>query len=281
MATTIPPGFDKALALKLANASMLAYNQLNYACPVHDARRATRSWGSSPPTCSGTWSRSDYLMKSATDAVLAFRGTDDFPDAIADIRFNQASYPLRSECRHDPYRLYERVSVMSRRGDRRRECAARGHHALHHRPQPGRRRRDPGRARRGRQYAIYRSRSSTPSPARASAIPNFANRFDSALVTGPTFAVWRIVNMFDLVPLLPPRDIFDPFDDTTYFYQHVTNFVLSRSSKAGRSPITTGKLHRGDRADALIAVKLRLNVARKALLVRNGLLPDHQPVPVR
>ena len=62
--------------------------------------------------------------------------------------------------------------------------------------------------------------------------PGFASPFDSALVTRPT-ASWRIVNMFDLVPLLPPKDIFDLIDDTTYFYQHVTNVVMVAFFKGG------------------------------------------------
>ena len=93
MNATIPPGFDKALALKLANASLLAYTQMNdpadftmppgytlVAAFTADVLGNTETFG--------------YLMKSATDAVLAFRGTDDFPDAIADIRYNQVAYPF-------------------------------------------------------------------------------------------------------------------------------------------------------------------------------------------
>ena len=62
--------------------------------------------------------------------------------------------------------------------------------------------------------------------------PNFANRFDSALVTSTIWS-WRVVNMFDLVPLLPPRDIYDPLDDTTYYYQHVTDYVPIAFFKGG------------------------------------------------
>ena len=39
--------------------------------------------------------------------------------------------------------------------------------------------------------------------------------------------------MCDLVPLLPPKDIFDVLDNTTYFYQHVTNYVLLAFFKGG------------------------------------------------
>lgn len=91
--STIPPGFDKTLALKLANDALLAYVQMND--PVNFimppgytlvAAFAADVLGNIEPF--------GYLMKSAVDAVLAFRGTDDFPDAIADIRYNQAAYPF-------------------------------------------------------------------------------------------------------------------------------------------------------------------------------------------
>lgn len=62
--------------------------------------------------------------------------------------------------------------------------------------------------------------------------PNFAGPFDSDIVTAQTQS-WRVVNMFDLVPLLPPKDIFDLLDSTTYFYQHVTNDLLVAFSKGG------------------------------------------------
>ena len=93
MNNTIPTGFDKTLALKLANDSMLAYVQMND--PVNFIM---------PPGYTlvaaftgdvlGHTELMGYLMKSATDAVLAFRGTDDFPDAMADMRYTQAAFPF-------------------------------------------------------------------------------------------------------------------------------------------------------------------------------------------
>ena len=153
MAATIPPGFDKALALKLANASMLAYNQFN------DPAQFTMPPGYTlaaqfTADVLGNMEPFGFVMKSATDAVLAFRGTDDFPDDIADIRFNQATYPYASNAglTHIGFtQVYESCRAAV---DRRRDRAARGHHALHHRPQSGSGGRDAGRARRGRQYAI-------------------------------------------------------------------------------------------------------------------------------
>ena len=79
---------------------------------------------------------------------------------------------------------------------------------------------------------------------------NFADRFHSDIVTGQTQS-WRVVNMCDLVPLLPPKDIFDVFDDTTYFYQHVTNDVLLAFFKGGAIKPQSGELHRGDSANDL------------------------------
>ena len=171
-----------------------------------------------------------YVMQSATDAVLAFRGTDDFPDAIADIRYNQA--PTRSsKCRVDPRRLHGRLPVGSCRGSRRRQLVARRLAALRHRPQSGRRRRDTGRARHRRQHGVQDSdRLHHRQPACRQL--DFADCFDTGIVTAQTQS-WRVVNMCDLVPLLPPKDIFDLLDEKTYFYQHVTNDLLVAFFKGG------------------------------------------------
>ena len=59
MAVTIPPGFDKALALKLANASMLAYDQLSTPAQFTMPPGYTLA-ANSPPTCSGIWSCSHF-----------------------------------------------------------------------------------------------------------------------------------------------------------------------------------------------------------------------------
>src|SRR5260221_2170890 len=92
MAITIPPGYDSAIALKLANASLLAYAQFmdpaHFIPPLGYTLRGqfvANVFGNNEPF--------GYLMSSTKDAVLAFRGTDDFPDAVADIRFNQVPYP--------------------------------------------------------------------------------------------------------------------------------------------------------------------------------------------
>ena len=62
--------------------------------------------------------------------------------------------------------------------------------------------------------------------------PESASRFDGTLVTSSRYS-WRVVNMFDIVPLLPPKDIFDPFELTTYYYQHVTDYVPVAFLKGG------------------------------------------------
>jgi triacylglycerol lipase len=170
-------------------------------------------------------------MKSATDAVLAFRGTSDFPDDIADIRFNQAPYPF------DPNAGLSHIGFTHVYASCRAAVIAAvnalpagitlyitGHSlggavatlaAL-----------DVAANTRFNQPIIY-----TIASPRAGD-PTFGKRFDSTLVTSTIFS-WRVVNMFDLVPLLPPRDILDPLDGITYKYQHVTEFVPVAFFKGG------------------------------------------------
>jgi triacylglycerol lipase len=170
-------------------------------------------------------------MTSAADAVLAFRGTDDFPDDIADIRYNQAPYPFDSNAglTHIGFtQVYEScraaviaavtalpAGIMLYITGHSLGAAVATLAAL-----------DVAVNTPFKQPIIY-----TIASPRAGD-PSFANRFDSTLVTS-TICSWRVVNMFDLVPLLPPRDIFDPLDNKTYFYQHVTDFVPVAFFKGG------------------------------------------------
>ena len=94
MAVTIPPASTR-LALKLANASMLAYDQLTMPAQFTMPPGYTLA-GQFTADVLGHLEPFGFVMKSATDAVLAFRGTADFPDDIADIRFSQASFPYAS-----------------------------------------------------------------------------------------------------------------------------------------------------------------------------------------
>jgi triacylglycerol lipase len=230
MAFTIPAGFDKALALKLANASMLAYNQLG------DPARFTMPPGYSlvaqfTADVLGHHELFGFLMMSATDAVLAFRGTDDFPDDIADIRFDQAPYPYDSNAgmTHVGFTyVYEscRAAVIAATtalpagiklfitghslGGAVATLAALDVAVNTPFAQPI-------------IYTIASPRVGDPAS---------ASRFDSTIVTSPIYS-WRIVNMFDIVPLLPPKDIFDPFEFKTYYYQHVTEYVPVAFIKGG------------------------------------------------
>jgi triacylglycerol lipase len=230
MAVTIPPGFNKALALKLANASLLAYNQFDAPAQFTMPPGYTLAAQFTADVL-GNMELFGFVMVSATDAVLAFRGTADFPDDIADIRFSQAPYP------YDSNAGLTHIGFTQAYGSCRAAVIAAvtalpagitlyitGHSlgaavatlaAL-----------DVAVNTPFKQPIIY-----TIASPRAGD-PNFANRFDSTLVTS-TIRSWRVVNMFDLVPLLPPRDIFDPLDDKTYFYQHVTDWVPVAFFKGG------------------------------------------------
>jgi triacylglycerol lipase len=230
MPVTIPSGFDKALALKLANASLLAYNQLG------DPAQFTMPPGYTlvaqfTADVLGHNELFGFLMKSATDAVLAFRGTDDFPDDIADIRYNQAPYPYDSNAglTHIGFTyVYEscRAAVIAA------VTALPGGLTLY----------ITGHSLGGAVATLAALDVAVNSPFKQPIVytiasprvgnPASASRFDSTLVTSPIYS-WRVVNMFDIVPLLPPRDIFDPLDITMYYYQHVTDYVPVAFFKGG------------------------------------------------
>jgi triacylglycerol lipase len=230
MATAIPPGFDKALALKLANASLLAYTQVN------DPSQFTMPAGYTlvaefEADVLGNIEPFGYLMKSATDAVLAFRGTDDFPDAIADIRYNQAPYPydLSAGMSHAGFTA---VYASTQAAVQAAVTALPAGISLYF----------TGHSLGGAVATLaaldIAVNTEFPSPiiytiaSPRAGDPDFANRFNGILVTDQTCS-WRVVNMFDIVPLLPPKDIYDLFDDKTYYYDHVTNYLLVAFSKGG------------------------------------------------
>jgi triacylglycerol lipase len=226
----LPPGYDNSLALMLANACQLAYTQLDNP-PQFAPPPGYRIEAEFDADVLGNHERIGFLMISNTDAILAFRGTADFPDAIADIRALQVPYP------------YDASAGMSHAGfteiyQSAREAVKAAVSAL---PQG---------------LTLYVTGHSLGGALAVLAAldiavntsfhvpimytlagprvgdPEFADRFDNVVVTKNT-ASWRVVNMFDLVPLLPPEKIFDPVTSKTYFYQHVADVRLIGFLKGG------------------------------------------------
>ena len=172
-----------------------------------------------------------YLMTSASDAVLAFRGTDDFPDDIADSRFNQAPYPFDSNAGLTHVGFTDVYASC-------RDAVIAGVSAL----PAGIMLYITGHSLGGAVATLAALDVAVNTPLRRPIIytiasprvgdPNAASHFAGRLITSP-LSSWRVVNMFDIVPLLPPEDIFDPFDNKQYKYKHVTDCVLIGFLKGG------------------------------------------------
>jgi triacylglycerol lipase len=218
-----PSGYDNALALKLAGACQLAYTQLDhpdqFAAPPGyqiQAQFDADVLGHQEPI--------GFLMSSDTDAILAFRGTDNFQDGIADIRAHQVAYPFDASAgmSHAGF-----TGIYQSARDAVRAAVA----AL----PPGLTLYVTGHSLGGAlaELAVLDIAVNTAfqSPimytlaSPRAGDPDFANRFDNVVVTNNTSS-WRIVNMGDLVPLLPPEKIIDVLRFKTFFYQHPADVLL-------------------------------------------------------
>ncbi len=229
MAIDFPPGYDNTLALKLANACQLAYRQFNnpgdFKPPAGFQIRAQFT-----ANVLGATELIGFMMSSAHDAILAFRGTQNFPDAIADIRAVQVEYPDDSAGQsHAGFTdIYQSIRTAVQAAV---ATLAEGSvlyitgHSL-------------GGAVAALAALDIAVNSKFPEPviytfaAPRVGDPDFAQRFDNVVVKHNTRS-WRVVNSFDIVPLVPPERIFDALKLKTYFYQHVSDVLLIGFLKGG------------------------------------------------
>ena len=226
---TFPPGYDNVLALKLGSACQLAYSQLD-APTQFAAPQGYQIQAQFTADVLGDQELIGFLMNSATDAILAFRGTDDFPDAIADIRALQITYPYDSAgLTHAGF-----TAVYQSTRDAVQAALAK--------LPPGLTLYVTGHSLGGGVAALAALDIAVNSAFHAPIVytfasprvgdPDFANRFD-AVVVKTNSSSWRIVNMFDLVPMLPPEKIIDPWEFKTLFYEHVSDVQLLGFVKGG------------------------------------------------
>jgi triacylglycerol lipase len=202
--------FDNGLALRLAAACQLAYDQRAGPLVPPPGYAVSASFTAEVidrPEPIG------FLMTSANDSVIAFRGTDSFLDWLADAHYAQTAFPFAAaavqahkgftevyqSCRQQvvaavnaaPAALPLYVTGHSLGGGLATlaalDIAANTTFA------------DPV------VYTIASPRVGDPS---------FAGRFNALVAT-----CWRVLNTLDLVPLLPPEDIFDGLQ--LLHYQHV------------------------------------------------------------
>jgi len=202
--------YDNSLALRLAGACQLAYDQLAGALvpPAGYVVSATLTAEVvDKPEPIG------FLMTSVNDSILAFRGTDSFLDWLADANYPQTAFPFLAGAglAHQGF-----IKVNQ-------SCRAQVVAAVNQAPSAL-----PlyvtGHSLGGAlaTLAALDIASNTPftNPVLYSIAsprvgdPSFAECFDAVVAT-----CWRILNTLDLVPLLPPEDIFDGVQ--LLHYQHV------------------------------------------------------------
>jgi triacylglycerol lipase len=204
--------YDNNLALRLAAACQLAYDQFEtgLAAPAgYQINGTFRAVVIDRPEPIG------FLMSSATDIILAFRGTDSILDWLADATYVQRACPfvtgagqthqgfnrVYQSCRDQILAALPAVPTLP--------LYVTGHSL-------------------GGGLATLAALDIAVNTAFTQPIlysiasprvgdPQFADRFNAAVETS-----WRVLNTLDVVPLLPPEKIFD--GAALLHYQHVNEW---------------------------------------------------------
>jgi triacylglycerol lipase len=227
MFTLLPPGYDNRLALRLAGACSLAYRLCDDPVSMADHHEHAHC-ADFFATSFGQLTHFGFLMSNPAEAVVAFRGSLDFVDALANFRYLQEPYPFAPEAGscHGGF-LAHYASLRGALLSAVRALPAgltlyvTGHSL-------------------GGGIATLAALDLAVNTAFNGPVvytfgaprvgdPEFAARFDATLAVS-----WRVVNAFDLVPLLPPEQIFDPLAvKKSYSFQHVEDVVRVGFLKGG------------------------------------------------
>jgi triacylglycerol lipase len=198
------------LALRLANASQLAYDQFATGLIPPPGYQVT---GQFQATLLGEREVIGFLMTSASDHVLAFRGTDSFLDWLADATYVQTTFDFvgNSGLVHEGFKeVYQsaRDQVLTA------VLAAPTNLPLY----------ITGHSLGGGLATLAALDLAVNTPFANPVVYSFA----SPRVGDPDFAAksdvavqthWRVLNTLDVVPVLPPEQIFDGKE--TLQFKHV------------------------------------------------------------
>ena len=208
--------FDKDVAIRLATACALAQD-------LFKDPKASPPAGYefvAPPFTVRVLGQDEvfgYAMSSRDDAVLAFRGGESLPDFLADVSYAQVRYPFVSGAgrTHGGFTaLYQSCRNAIQAAllglPTRRPLFITGHSL-------------------GGALATVAALDAAISSPFAKPIvytfgsprvgdPAFADAFDARVADS-----WRVINAFDIVPLLPPEQIYDALQQRYFHYQHISN----------------------------------------------------------
>jgi triacylglycerol lipase len=172
-----------------------------------------------------------YVMSSAVDAIVAFRGTASAPDWIADLSYAQLDYPYAPGAGqvHEGFlEVYQ-------------SCRDQVLPALLALP-PQLPLFITGHSLGGAAATLAALDSAVNTPFKTPVVytfaaprvgnPSFADTYDAVVAGGPA-ATWRVVNMFDVVPLLPPEKVLDALHGSYFYYQHVGDTLRLGFLKGG------------------------------------------------
>jgi triacylglycerol lipase len=229
MPVPILPGYDNDLALSLAAACQLAYQMM--ADPNAAAPDGYQVQARFTADLFGQMEVIGYVMSSAANVVLAFRGTDSTPDFISDISYAEVDFPFvpASGQVHEGF-----LGVYQ-------SCRAQILPALQALPAQL-----PlfitGHSLGGAMATLAAFDIAVNTPFTAPVVytfasprvgdPAFADAYNARVAANPANS-WRVANSFDVVPLLPPEEIYDALELQYFYYEHVTDVVRIGFLKGG------------------------------------------------
>jgi len=229
MDLTSPTGYDNDLALRLAAACQLAYDLFgNPAAPPPAGYKINATFTG---TLFGKTEMLGYTMSSATDAIVAFRGSDSLPDWLADSAYAQVVYPnvAGSGLTHEGFTgvyqsLRDQVLASLKMLAPQRPLFITGHSL-------------------GGAVATLAALDIAVNSAFSAPViytigsprvgdPDFADAFDATVLKRPVSS-WRILNTFDVVPLMFPERIYDALNKRYWYYRHVDEWLPLGFFKGG------------------------------------------------